>query len=163
MSDGGKKFSISPGHPWNIVEAGHGLAASVFFYGRDNEESCRTRDVVQARAALIADALNVHHETGLTPSEMCSHKEAFNRALKKVEDALGVEHTVDLGAPAKRVAQLVASVETLRAALAHRQDRGHAYACTWHTRDGRTKSKPRCDCGHVEADAALEATKAVGE
>lgn len=50
-------------------------------------------------------------------------------------------------------------LDRLREALQARQDRGHAYACKWHRRDGRTRENPKCDCGYAEAEALLKEIK----
>lgn len=88
MSNDGKRYSISPGiapgRSWDVVEAGHGLAASVFFYDDgDSEKSCRAREMVQVRAALIEEALNVHAETGLTPSQLVEAAKMLRAAAKR--------------------------------------------------------------------------------
>lgn len=137
MSNDGKKFSISPGHPWNIVEAGHGLAASVFFYGRDNDESCRTREVVQARAALIEEALNVHAETGLTPTQLVDVAKKLRKAGRQLRVAF------DPIAPG-------CCVDPCEDDDAH-----NCKACD--------KAAYKAGEAEIEFDVALEATKAVGE
>lgn len=62
-----------------------------------------------ANADLIAEAINVHHETGLTPRELQKQRDELLAALKEARDALnGAPNTVGLH---HQIDAAIASVE----------------------------------------------------
>jgi hypothetical protein len=77
-----KAGSINPGERYRICGIGTGRTP-------DEED--------WANAALIAEAFNVAHETGLTPAQLAEQRRELAEALKSVTSAFATEPDAGVG------------------------------------------------------------------